>query len=143
ATVRGLQTKTLEEAREGGESVDDWLYDYRWEPVADETGWDRYYGEVEPLLNDAAAGFAARALAPDLPDEPLVRAMRAGARDVDPEAALARLRAEQPEYHLDASLLELCGRVLPGVLRGDADARELLFSGDALALLTRFYAEAP
>jgi 1-acyl-sn-glycerol-3-phosphate acyltransferase len=150
-TVRGLRASTLDDARDGGESVDDWLYEYRWEETgagataahADETGWAAYYADVEPLLNDAAAGFAARALAPDVPDSPLARAMRAGARETDPEAALARLRAEHPEYELDAALLELCGSVLPAALRGERDLREQLFGPDALALLTRFYAEAP
>jgi 1-acyl-sn-glycerol-3-phosphate acyltransferase len=150
-TVRGLRASTLEDARDGDESVADWLYEYRWTKTglgataahADETGWAAYYADVEPLLNEAAAGFAARALATDVPDSPLARAMRAGARDTDPEAALARLRAEHPEFELDAALLELCGGVLPDALRGERDIRERLFGGDALALLTRFYAEAP
>ena len=171
AAVRGLRSKLLDQAGAGAEGLDDWLYEYRWEPsllpgttrttipdklevepsdtaeLAARVGWSAYYDEVEPLLNEAAAGFAERALAQEPPDSPFVRALRGGAErhcgGADPEAALARLVADHPEYALDAELITLCGRGLPAVLAGEADARELLLSGGALDLLTRFYAEAP
>ncbi|MEA2686588.1 MAG: hypothetical protein QOE93_1783, partial [Actinomycetota bacterium] len=85
----GLRCRRLEERAGSGETVDDWLYELRWEAVAGgggpsvisdvgvaalapavasadrvavEQGWDAYYRDVEPVLEAAAAGFAWRGL---------------------------------------------------------------------------------
>jgi 1-acyl-sn-glycerol-3-phosphate acyltransferase len=174
AAVRGLACRLLDAAQGGTEAPADWLYEHRWESdpdtvpaldaeqLAREVGWADYYTGVEPLLEQAAAGFALAALrelgwepgtpAEDLrvPEEnaPLVHALVGGvnaaeATSESPDAILERVRVEFPAYELDAELLARCGRALAGVLSGATDAVEVLFSENALALLTRFYAEAP
>ncbi len=84
--VRGLRCQILEETAGNEEGVADWLYDYRWElapnddarisPGASltaatlresandrsrESGWARYYEEVEPQLDRLAGRLAADA----------------------------------------------------------------------------------
>ncbi|MEA2828432.1 MAG: hypothetical protein QOG43_2871 [Actinomycetota bacterium] len=85
----GLHCRQLDDRPESTETVDDWLYELRWEPVADAGGpsviagvaasvlapvvdgadrvsaeqdWDGYYRDVEPVLEQAAAGFLWQAL---------------------------------------------------------------------------------
>jgi 1-acyl-sn-glycerol-3-phosphate acyltransferase len=60
----------------------------------------------------------------------------------DPEELSRILVAAHPAYRTDLELMLRCGRALPGILRGAADAREVLFADGAEAL-TRFYREAP
>ena len=64
----------LPRRRPRGETVADWLYELRWEPAplgpalrgrlsangasADGSDWAAYYDEVEPVLDEAAAGYA-------------------------------------------------------------------------------------
>ena len=59
--VRGLRSRRLDSAQDTAETIDDWLYEYRWEPVADTealtdpdalakaVGWAEYYDAIEPL----------------------------------------------------------------------------------------------
>ncbi len=87
ASVHGFRCQRIEEAR-GQESLDDWLYEYRWEdrplaatgvsvptaeivahvqPEADalsaEWGWNEYYTLVEPRLNDLTVAYMRQAVA--------------------------------------------------------------------------------
>jgi 1-acyl-sn-glycerol-3-phosphate acyltransferase len=214
--TRGLRCRLLEAAGAAAESLDDWLYEYRWEPSAwpgsdvvperslltpdwmdrlepvrrdipelsRTLGWGGYYAEVEPRLNAIAAQFAVRAfrdlgwalaagdrrslaaLAASLRIAPaqhlllgaLVKMLVADGvlresgdafdvirspRDVAPEELAAQLVAERPLYATDVALLTRCGRQLAQVLTGALDAREILFSDEALELLTTFYRDAP
>ncbi|MEN3316494.1 MAG: hypothetical protein V7605_2728 [Acidimicrobiaceae bacterium] len=88
-SVDGLRCRRIDRRSGPSDTMDDWLYDLRWEtppggrgpsvialptpaalePVcaaadvtATEQGWDRYYEGVEPLLEEAAAGLVWRAL---------------------------------------------------------------------------------
>ena len=83
-SVRGLRCQVVEAAATR-ESIDDWLYEDRWEPaplagaassvsafhldaedlvtkadaLSDASGWGRYYSEVEPALDELAAAYVA------------------------------------------------------------------------------------
>ena len=193
--VRGLRSRRLDSAQDTAETIDDWLYEYRWEPVADTealtdpdalakaVGWAEYYDAIEPPLNAAAGAFALDALRelgwrPSVGDpveldtlatelaigEPRRRFLGAvlgglagngvlepdgnGWRvadlsDDDAMRILDGICEEHPAYELDCSLLARCGKSLAPLLRGDADAVDLLFSEEMRSVLTRFYAEAP
>ncbi len=83
-SVRGLRCQIVEDgAVAASESIDDWLYEDRWEPaapigeaaattragvdaarlrqeadvLADTSGWPRYYGEIEPALDRVARAY--------------------------------------------------------------------------------------
>lgn len=83
-SVDGLRCRRIDQRSDPGDTMDDWLYDLRWETppggggpsviavpspaalervcaAADGTavdqGWDQYYEGVEPLLEQAAAGL--------------------------------------------------------------------------------------
>ena len=61
----------------------------------------------------------------------------------DPEPMVRALLAEFPDYAVDIRMLDRCGRSLAGVLRGTADAREVLFSPEAFPLLAELYRDSP
>ena len=61
----------------------------------------------------------------------------------DPDADAARLLASFPEYSGEITLASRCARELADVLRGRADAMELLFPQGSLDQLERVYQDAP
>ncbi|HVM13413.1 MAG TPA: amino acid adenylation domain-containing protein [Egibacteraceae bacterium] len=56
---------------------------------------------------------------------------------------LDTLVARAPAFGAEAALLRTGGEALAGILCGDEDAREVLFGGEALELVTRMYHESP
>jgi acyl transferase domain-containing protein len=61
----------------------------------------------------------------------------------DPDADAARLLAAYPEYSGEIALAARCARELADVLRGRANAMELLFPQGSLDQLERVYQDAP
>ena len=59
------------------------------------------------------------------------------------QALADQILAQHPAYATDLSLILRCGNALAGVLRGEADAREVLLGADGLAELSHFYRDAP
>jgi acyl transferase domain-containing protein/NADPH:quinone reductase-like Zn-dependent oxidoreductase len=165
-SLEGLRLQVLDDQRpEAAPDVDDWLYELRWEPAeewpgrpstlppaaavraaaearvaapARAAGVARYLDPVEPVLNRAAAGFAAAALA-ELGWEP--------GRDASGPAAdaAAALGVAPAHRRLFATL---CERALArGSETGAAEEQRGLGRGhdveDPHALLDRLAASAP
>jgi acyl transferase domain-containing protein/SAM-dependent methyltransferase/acyl carrier protein len=61
----------------------------------------------------------------------------------DPDAAAARLTERFPEHAAEIALLRRCGCALPDVLRGEADALQLLFRTGEPAEAENLYHDAP
>ena len=60
------------------------------------------------------------------------------------EAGLSRaLRDSAPGYSAELTLLDRCGSALPGVLRGEIDALDLLFPDGSMAEAERLYQHSP
>jgi acyl transferase domain-containing protein/1-acyl-sn-glycerol-3-phosphate acyltransferase/NAD(P)-dependent dehydrogenase (short-subunit alcohol dehydrogenase family)/acyl carrier protein len=126
-----------------------------------ETGWGMYYERVEARLNELAAAYVAEAFSQLAPDSltaetgwrrSLARELlqlleradlgRASAKRTSRQLA-AEILHDFPNHALDVQLLERCGPRLADVLAGKSDGREVLFSGDGVDFLERFYSEAP
>lgn len=152
AEFRGLTARLVDAGAPGRqESVDQWLYEYRWEEqsaqgprpgagirvpigaelesilthadnIAANTGWSQYYGRIENRLNQLAAAWVAQSL--DLPKEPGIRLV--------PEA----LAAPGWRTSLVTQLLELLER--EGLVRRTANiwetvGRQLAADAETLA----------
>ncbi len=176
--IRGLRCQVLEDRQGAAEGVPDWLYDFRWEaaprtavspaalahrvaeeaqPLAEESGWPRYYTEAEPLLERLADGFFAIALngldhstVPARHARLLARiasfpaaGARPDAEPFDPRALSEAVLSIDPAYSSLLAMITRCGENLRAALTGSADVRELLFADASFAAMRTFYREAP
>ncbi len=63
--------------------------------------------------------------------------------DAEAKETAATILEAAPAYATDLALMLRCGEALPRILRGEPEARAVLFSAEALAELKKFYREAP
>ncbi|HLZ32328.1 MAG TPA: beta-ketoacyl synthase N-terminal-like domain-containing protein, partial [Chloroflexota bacterium] len=97
-----------------------------------------------PLLKRLLEILAVRGFVRVDPDSGCWKVIRDSDVAADIRAGLAdALLADAPAYAAEIRLLDRCGRHLAGVLRGDMDAREVLFAEPALGLAAQMYRDSP
>jgi 1-acyl-sn-glycerol-3-phosphate acyltransferase len=190
--VDGLRCRLLDHGADRLlDSLNDWLYQYVWEPAslpsANDTlsriadvdltplvhrltlaaeerstawNWREYYGRAEQRLNELACTYiadcvselgwsasvpqSADALAVVPGQKRLFSRLVEGLQSSGAVAAVKTddLLAELPDYEAEVRLITHCGEHLIEVLRGDVDAREVLFSTEAMGLVARLYRDS-
>ena len=141
------------------DSRPNWRYEIAWEPQAlpDDDTLPPSETERGADLERLAVSYAAKALEDLHGDAPaaghfgcLLRRMRdaqsrdrEGALPAHPEELAAALLRRYPEHRAEFDLLIRCGRELANVMRGKADALELLFPADSSSGAAAVYANSP
>lgn len=121
------------------------------EPLAIEHRLDQYHLVVEKL-EALATAYVSRALTPQLRvaarhNRLLGRLREMLAKDgvvlTEPATLASEIRADYPQFEGEIALLERCGERLDAVLRGEADAIDLLFPGGSMTAVEKLTERSP